>query len=71
MRGLMILQGSSLQVNNVIIPSIIGSPSSDSTYRQKVQILNDEKYKIQNEAAQYTEVSTLVLYPIVTNHCTL
>jgi len=66
----MILQVSSVQVNNIKISSIIGSPRSDSTYRQKVQQLNDEKYKIQNEAAQYTEVSTLGQYPIVTNHDT-
>jgi len=64
----MILQVSSVQVNNIIISSIIASHRSDSTYRQKVQRLNDEKYKIKNEAAQHTEVSTLGQYPIVTNH---
>jgi len=61
MRSLPILHVSSVQVNDIIISLFIGRPRSDSTYRQKVQKLNDEKYKIQNEAADQTAVSTFNL----------
>jgi len=63
----MILQVSSVQVNNILISLFIGRPHADSTYRQKVQKLNDEKYEVQNEAAQQNVVSTFDLYPVVTN----
>jgi len=66
----MMLQVSSVQVNNLIISLFIGRPYSDSTYRQKVQKVNDEKFKIQNETAQQTVVSTLDLYSVVTDHGT-
>jgi len=69
-RSLIMLQASSVQVNNLIISLFIGRPRLDSTYQQKVQKLNDEKYKIQNEAAEQIVVSTFDLYPIVTDHGT-
>ena len=70
MRSLMILQASLVRVSSIIISLFIGRPHSDSTYRQKVQKLNDEKFKIQNETAQQTVVSTFDLYPVVNDHGT-
>jgi len=70
MSNLMILQVSSVQVDNLIISLFIGQPRLDSTYRQKVQKLNDEKYRIQHETAQQTEVSSFDIYPVVTNYGT-
>ena len=58
MRSLMILQVSSVQVNDILISLFIGRPHSDSTYRQKIQTVNDEIYKMRNEAAEETVVST-------------
>jgi len=66
--SLMILQLSLVQVSSIIISLFIGRPLSDSTYRQKVQKLNDEKYKFQNETAQQNVVSAFGLYPVVTDH---
>jgi hypothetical protein len=53
------------QYNNFIIHQLT---HSDSTYRQNVQKLNDEGHNIRNDIIQQTVVSTLGLYPIVTNH---
>jgi len=50
----MILQAFSAQVNNIVISPFIGSPCSDSAYRQKVQQLNDEKYIIQKQIVPQT-----------------
>jgi hypothetical protein len=52
MSSVIILQASSVQVNNMMIsPFSIHrvDPVQDSAYRQKVQRLNDEKCIIQNE----------------------
>jgi hypothetical protein len=70
MRSLMIHHASSVQVSNIIISSFIRLPHSDSTYRQQVQKLNDEKYVIQTDVVPQTVVGTLDLYLMVTNHGT-
>jgi len=54
----MIPQVSLVRVSSIIISLFTGRPRSDSTYRQKIQTVNDEIYKMQNEAAEETAVST-------------
>jgi len=58
MRSLMIPQVSLVRVSSIIISLFTDRPRSDSTYRQKIQTVNDEIYKMQNEAAEETAVST-------------
>ena len=54
----MIPQVSLVRVSSIIISLFTDRPRSDSTYRQKIQTVNDEIYKMQNEAAEETAVST-------------
>ena len=65
----MILQVFSVQVNSIKI-TIHWLTHSDSTYRQKIQKINDEKYMVQNEIAPQAEVSRPDSYPMAPNHGT-